>query len=946
MVIIRLAEKGVAQLFDRQNEFIFRSNKPKCGGKTFGKDKPKVFFSIYFAKRIFIGGIMDYQGSREELLKELATDPKQGLSASEAQSRLEKYGLNKIESSNKKSMWKKILDQILDPMVILLIAASIVSAFTGDTVEAIIIIAIVVINAIMSIYQEGQAEDSVAALQKMSSPEATVLRDGKRDMVKAEELVPGDIVILETGDIIPADVRLLDARNLQVDESSLTGESVAVEKNAEATYNEEVGIGDRENSAYSSSIVTYGHGEAVVTRTGEDTEIGQIATSLDSVAEKETPLQKQLKELSKRLAILVLIVCALVFIVGYFRSEMSLLDNFMVAVSLAVAAIPEGLTAVVTIVLSIGMNRMADRKAIVKNLVSVETLGSTTTICSDKTGTLTQNEMTITKIYTDFKEFDVDGTGYTPKGDISLDGEVINEHKQIELLMTIATFSNDANLIEKSGTYDITGDPTEGAMLTLAEKWNIVQEELNEAHPRIDEIPFDSDRKMMTTFHELNDVYYAMTKGAPDIIIKNSTKIMIDGQLSDFTEEMKDKVLEENTKLARNALRVMAYAFKPYETLEGEELTTENIEREMVFVGLTGMIDPPRPEARDAVAECHNSGIDVIMITGDYYETGLAIAKDLGIAQDESQAMEGAELNDKTEEEIREIVKQKRIFARVSPQNKVQLVKALQQNGEVVAMTGDGVNDAPAIKNADIGISMGITGTDVAKDTADMILVDDNFATIVNAVEEGRVIFSNIKKFVGFLLSCNIAEVLIVFLSILFGLPNPLTPIQLLWLNLVTDAFPALALGVEPAEADIMDRPPRKPGESITAGVTGQNIIIQSIAITAAVLIAYWLGLTRFFPGNIEGAHTMVFATLITSELLRAFSVRSEKYTLRELGWFSNMNLVKANCLSFVLLLLVLYVPFLRNLFELELITWQWIPIILLAFIPLVVGEIRKRVQR
>ena len=889
---------------------------------------------------------MDYQGSKKELLDRLNSNPKTGLSSSEVEARLEKYGPNRIESSNKRSLLEKLKDQLVDPMVILLIIASIISAFTGDTVEAIIIIAIVVINAIMSIYQEGQAEDSVAALQKMSSPEATVLRDGKRGKVKADGLVPGDIVILETGDIIPADIRLLDSRNLQIDESSLTGESVAVEKDADAVYDTEVGIGDRSNSAFSSSIVTYGHGEGVITATGHDTEIGHIATSLDSVEDKETPLQRQLKDLSKKLAILVVIVSILVFAVGYFRTGMDLLDNFMVAVSLAVAAIPEGLTAVVTIVLSIGMNRMVEKKAIVKNLVSVETLGSTTAICSDKTGTLTQNEMTITKVFTDFKEFDVEGSGYTPQGDIKLDGETIKDHDQIKLLMTVASLSNDANLIENNGLYEITGDPTEGAMLTLAEKWGIVQEDLNEAHPRIDEIPFDSDRKMMTTFHEMDGTYYAMTKGAPDIMINNSSKIMIDGKLEDFTEDMKRQVLEENTKLAKQALRVMAYSFKPYETLEGEELTTENIEREMVFVGLTGMIDPPRPEARAAVAECHNSGIDVIMITGDYFETALAIAKDLGIAEHEDQAMQGSDLNNKSEEEIREIVKTKRIFARVSPQNKVQLVNALQANGNIVAMTGDGVNDAPAIKNADIGISMGITGTDVAKDTADMILVDDNFATIVNAVEEGRVIFSNIKKFVGFLLSCNIAEVLIVFLSILFGLPSPLTPIQLLWLNLVTDAFPALALGVEPAEADIMERDPRDPSESILAGETGKNVILQSIAITISVLAAYIIGLNYIFPNNIEGAHTMVFATLITSELLRAFSVRSEKYTLKELGWFSNKNLVKANLLSFALLLLVMYVPPIRRLFELQFITWEWWIIILLSFLPLLIGEIRKRVRR
>ena len=889
---------------------------------------------------------MDYQGSKKEILEKIGSDPKKGLSSNEASSRLEKYGPNKIESSNKKSLSKKILEQILDPMVILLILASIVSMFTGDKIEAIIIIAIVVINAIMSIYQEGQAEDSVAALQKMSSPEATVIRDGKRGKVKAEDLVPGDIVVLETGDIIPADIRLLDSRNLQIDESSLTGESVAVEKDADEVYNEEVGIGDRKNFAYSSSIVNYGHGEGLITSTGHNTEIGRIATSLDTVEDKQTPLQRQLKDLSKKLAILVVIICALVFVVGYFRTSMSILDNFMVAVSLAVAAIPEGLTAVVTIVLSIGMNRMVDRKAIVKNLVSVETLGSTTAICSDKTGTLTQNEMTITKVYTDFKEYDVEGSGYTPKGDISHKGDVIDDDSQIKLIMTIASLSNDANLIEKNGSYEITGDPTEAAMLTLSEKWDIVQEDLNEAHPRIDEIPFDSDRKMMTTFHNIDENYYAMTKGAPDVMINNSSKIIIDGKLEDFTDDLKEKVLKENTKLAKQALRVMAYAFKPYESLENEELTTENIERDMVFVGLTGMIDPPRPEAKAAVEECHNSGIDVFMITGDYFETALAIAKELGIAESEDQAMQGSDLNNKSEEEIREIVKTKRIFARVSPQNKVQLVNALQANGEVVAMTGDGVNDAPAIKNADIGISMGITGTDVAKDTADMILVDDNFATIVNAVEEGRVIFSNIKKFVSFLLSCNIAEVAIVFLSILFGLPSPLTPIQLLWLNLVTDAFPALALGVEPAEADIMERKPRDPDAAITSGETGKGIIFQSIAITISVLLAYVIGLKYIFPNNIEGAHTMVFATLITSELLRAFSVRSEKYTLKELGWFSNKNLVKANLLSFALLLVVMYVPILRKLFELEFISWQWWIILLLSFLPLLIGEIRKRIRK
>ena len=889
---------------------------------------------------------MDYKGSLNEVIKKHNSDPNRGLTSDEAKQRLEKFGPNVIESSNKKSLAKKIIEQIADPMVILLVLASIVSAFTGDTVEAVIIIAIVVINAIMSIIQEGRAEDSVAALQKMSSPEATIIRDGGRKKVKAEELVPGDIVIIETGDIIPADMRLLESSNLQIDESSLTGESVAVEKDSQVEFDSEVGIGDRDNFAFSSSIVTYGHGKGLVTATGSETEIGKIATSLESVEAKDTPLQKQLKKLSKLLAILVVIVCILVFVVGYFRSNMDMLENFMVAVSLAVAAIPEGLTAVVTIVLSIGMNRMAERKAIVKNLLSVETLGSTTVICSDKTGTLTQNEMTITKVYTNGDEFEVEGSGYEPKGDIrDASGEVVNDHDQIKLLMTIASLCNDANLIRENDTYKITGDPTEGAMLTFSEKWNINQENLNEKHPRLEEIPFDSTRKMMTTFHEMDGKNYGYTKGAPDIVIDKCSKTLVNGEIVDFTDDLKKKALEVNTSLASQALRVMAYSFKPVETLD-TEITSENIEHDMVFVGLTGMIDPPRPEAKAAVKECHASGIDVVMITGDYFETALAIAKELGIATSRDQAMQGSDLNDKTEAEIREIVKTKRIFARVSPENKVQLVKALQQNGEIVAMTGDGVNDAPAIKNADIGISMGITGTDVAKDTADMILVDDNFATIVNAVEEGRVIFSNIKKFVSFLLSCNIAEVLIVFLSILFGLPSPLTPIQLLWLNLVTDAFPALALGVEPAEPGIMEEDPRDPNSSIISGRTRTDLIAQSIFITVAVLAAYVVGLKFIFPDSIEGAHTMVFTTLITSELLRAFSIRSNKFTLKELGFGSNPQLIKATLLSFALLLLVMYVPVLRDLFEVVSLTWEWLPVLALALIPLVLGEVSKVIRR
>lgn len=885
-----------------------------------------------------------YKGKTNTIIDELQTDSARGLTQTEADNRIEKYGKNEIVSKSKKSLAKKIAEQLIDPMVIILIIASILSAITGDAVECIIIIAIVIINAIMSIIQEGRAEDSVEALQKMSSPEAKVIRDGKVKEVKSTEIVPGDIIRLETGDIVPADMRLLESENLKIDESSLTGESVAVEKDYKEVYEDDMGIGDRANFAYSSTIVTYGHGKGVVTTTGENTEIGKIASDLDRVEDEITPLQKKLNGLSKLLSVLVLVVCIVVFAVGYLRSSMSILESLMIAVSLAVAAIPEGLTAVVTIVLSLGMNRMADKNAIVKKLLAVETLGATTTICSDKTGTLTQNEMTIIKAYTDNKEFDVEGSGYKPQGNIKYRDEVIKDHKNINLMMMISSLCNDADLILEDEQYKIIGDPTEGAMLTFSEKWDITQENLDKKYPRLKEIPFDSERKMMSTFHKMEDGnYYSMTKGAPDIIIENSSKILLNGQVEEFTGELKNQLLEENSKLAQSALRVMAYSYRKFDTIDNLDITSENVEREMVFVGLTGMIDPPRQEAKAAVKECKSAGIDVIMITGDYLETAYAIGRDLGIADSKDQAIMGSKLNNLTDDEIQEVVKEKRIFARVSPENKVQLVNALKSNGHIVAMTGDGVNDAPAIKNADIGISMGITGTDVAKDTAEVILTDDNFATIVNAVEEGRIIYSNIKKFVSFLLSCNIAEVLIVFLSILFGLPSPLTPIQLLWLNLVTDAFPALAIGVEPGEKDIMRQSPRDPNESIVDRHLKRSVIIQSLAIATAVLLSYVIGLKLVFPNNIEGAHTMVFATLITSELIRAFAVRSTKYTVKQLGFNTNPNLIKATILSFFLLLIVMYIPVLTELFELVTITWQWVIVLPLAFIPFTITEIEKK---
>lgn len=888
-----------------------------------------------------------YRISPQNSLKELDTTEK-GLSNAEAEKRLEKYGQNALKKEEKKPFIEKLKEQFLDPMILILIAAALISFFVAnEKLDAIVILAIVVVNAVLSIYQEGKAEDAISALQKMSSPKAKVLRDGKQIEVESEKIVPGDVVILETGDVIPADLRLIDSVNLKIDESSLTGESVPVEKHFDEVYDRDIELGDRKNLAYSSTIVSYGRGRGLVVETGQNTEIGKIATSISTVDREMTPLQRKLQGLSKVLGILVIVICLIVLVVGLLYKH-DLLEMFMTSISLAVAAIPEGLPAIVTIVLSLGMGKMAEKNAIVKKLLAVETLGTTTVICSDKTGTLTQNEMTVTKAYVDGKEIDITGTGYNPSGEAKIADKAVNieELEGLRVLTSIGGLTNDAKLEIDGENSKITGDPTEGALLTLAEKLGNNLEELNKNYNRIAEIPFDSDRKMMSTFHKafFGDKINSFTKGAPDIIIKNSSKILIDGEVKEFTEDLKEEVLEKNNEFAREALRVLAYSYRTFDSLP-KDLSSENIEKDMVFVGLSGMIDPARPEVKAAIKECKSAGITPIMITGDYLETGLAIAKDLGIAKDHSEAIVGADLNNLTEAELCEIVKTKRVFTRVSPENKVQIVRALKENGHIAAMTGDGVNDAPAIKRADIGIAMGITGTDVAKNTADVILTDDNFATIVNAVEEGRVIYSNIKKFVTYLLSCNIGEVLIVFLSIVFKLPVPLMPIQLLWLNLVTDSFPALALGVEKGESDIMNEPPRDPEEPIIDKEMRITLIVQSVAITAGTLGAYLIGLNRFGStgDGLMAARSMAFTTLILSELLRAFSARSLDKTIFALGIFTNKKLLLGTGFSFLLTLLVLYVPTLEDAFHLvDLHMNEWIVVIICSLIPLLLGEIQK----
>ncbi|MDR7871310.1 MAG: calcium-translocating P-type ATPase, SERCA-type [Tissierellaceae bacterium] len=889
-----------------------------------------------------------YKLTKEDLLSKLETNQENGLKKDEIESRLQKYGHNELKEEEGKSFLTRLKEQFSDFLILILIGAAIISFAVGERSDAVVIMAIVLINALLGIYQEGKAEKALEALKQMSSPTAKVIRDGHLEVVPSSTLVPGDVVVLEAGDIIPADLRLIDSSNLKIEEASLTGESVPVEKDAKIDFTEDESLGDRTNMAYMSTIVTYGRGKGVVVETGHGTEIGKIATAIQSYGDEATPLQKQLNQLGKFLGIATIVICIIVFIVGLVQGR-DVLEMFMVSISLAVAAIPEGLPAIVTIVLSLGMNKMVKRNAIVKKLLAVETLGSTTVICSDKTGTLTQNEMTVVKVYTDGKILDITGTGYEPKGEFKQDNENIDPSSigDLETLLSLGILANDASLEETSEGFKVIGDPTEGALVTLAGKANITKEGINSSYPRIEEIPFDSARKMMTTFHEnyIPGKIVSFTKGAPDIIINRCSHISMNGKVVPFTDELKQEVLGVNSKFSREALRVLAGAYREYDELPSD-ISPENNETNMTFVGLTGMIDPARPEAKDAIKLCKEAGIDTIMITGDYKETAFAIAKDLGMAEDESQAMMGAELDKISDEELQEVVKNTKVFARVSPDHKVRIVSALKANGEVVAMTGDGVNDALALKKSDIGVSMGITGTDVAKNTAELILTDDNFASIVSAVEEGRIIYDNIKKFVYFLLSCNIGEILIVFVSILMNLPVPFLAIQLLWLNLVTDSFPALALGMEAGDPDVMQRKPRDAKASILDKPLLLGIAVQSIAVAAASLSAYLMAL-NLYPDNLTLSRTIAFATLITAELLRAYSSRSQRYSLFKIGIFSNRTMVLGTGISFALMLAVLYIPFMQEIFEtvsLGLVHWEIV--LLFAFIPLVIGELYKFIDR
>ena len=906
----------------------------------------------------------------EEVASLLATSRSQGLSEAEVKKRLENFGHNRLDEAPATSFWEMLWEQFNNFVVFLLLGAAIVSAFLGEWLESGAILAIVVLNAGFGILQERRAEQALAALRQLASPDAQVLRDGHRRIVPSQEVVPGDIVFLEAGNYIPADLRMLEAVNFRVEEAALTGESLPVEKDANSLEQEDIPLGDRNNTAFMGTLASYGRGRGIVVNTGMSTQIGLIATMLQSVQEEPTPLQRRLDELGRWLGWAALGISALVFALGWLRGQEPL-EMFLVAVSLAIAAVPEGLPAVVTISLALGMREMIERNALIRRLSSVETLGSASVIGSDKTGTLTQNEMTVTRLWVDGQSMNISGSGYDPKGEFAINGKKADFSKYPAALtaLWVGALNNDAEL-EDSGesntqnTFRVVGDPTEGAVLVAAAKADERYTALKDTYPRVQEIPFDSERKRMTTvnkvlephdadlspFHdndEAREWYAIAVKGAPDVVLELCDHYQkIDDSQGKLNAAMRKKILETNDHMAQDALRVIAVAYRLTQDMP-PEMTAEKVEKDLVFVGLLGMIDPPRPEVSMALKKARGAGIRTVMITGDFPLTARAIAKQIGLINGEQEkVLTGADLNQMNDKQLDAEIKQVSVFARVSPEHKVRIVKALRANGNIVAMTGDGVNDAPALKQSDIGVAMGITGTDVAKETADMVLTDDNYTSIVSAVEQGRIIYSNIRKFVFYLLSCNVAEIAVIFLAILGGLPSPLNAIQLLWLNLVTDGAPALALGTEKGDPDVMDQPPRPPDEPIINQLMRIGIAVQTVAITVATLGAYYIGLSLY---PVEGggfnttAATMAFATLSFSELVRAFTARSERYPILKIGLFSNRNMNFAVVFSLVLLIAVIYVPFLNTIFDLVPLVWeQWQYVLPLLFIPSIAAEATK----
>ena len=907
--------------------------------------------------------------------KTLETDLEKGLSKEEVEKRKKQYGLNELEQKKKKSLFQKFLEQFKDFMIIVLIIAAIVSGVVGvaegeGITDTIIILIVVVLNAIIGVVQENKAEKSLEALQKLSAHASKVIRDGKIDVVQSRELVPGDVVVLDTGDYIPADLRIIEAVNLKSQESSLTGESVPVEKNAEVIKDEKVGIGDRTNMLFSSSLITYGRGKGIVVETGMNTEVGKIAKIINDTEANVTPLQAKLNKLGKTLGIAALAICIVIFVIGIAYGK-DIIDMFMTAVSLAVAAIPEGLAAVSTIVLAIGVQRMVKKNAIIKKLPAVETLGSSTVICSDKTGTLTQNKMTVQKVFTNNNLINVE--------DIK---ELSNEGKK---LMQTATLCNDTKIGENN---TLTGDPTETALIDLGLKINFELDDVLKL-PRVKEYPFDSDRKLMTTVNKVGEKYIAYTKGGIDELLARCSSYEINGEIKTDLENYKPEIDKNNIEMAKEALRVLAFAYKELDHEPTDE-EMKNIEENLTFVGMVGMIDPPREEVKQAVEKCKTAGIKTVMITGDHKITAVAIAKSLGILENEDEAITGQELEEMSDEDLTKNIRKYSVYARVSPEHKVRIVKAWQKNGEIVAMTGDGVNDAPALKTADIGCAMGIVGTDVSKEAADVILTDDNFATIVSSVEEGRRIYDNILKAIQFLLSSNVGEIIALFIAILItpwisskfgidiGLIEVLLPIHILWVNLVTDSLPALALAVDPAEDDVMKRKPKKHKGIFTKGMTWR-VVYQGVMIGLLTLAAFIIGIAtpeenlpemvrmdgKIYQAEeienldyalqngaeyvetqevrVEIGQAMAFIVLAFSELVHVFNIRNNKKSIFRTHPFNNKMLLLAIGASAALMLIILLIPGLRHLFSIPILpVGNLIEAILLVIAPIVIVELFK----
>ncbi|MBI1718689.1 haloacid dehalogenase [Lactobacillus crispatus] len=893
------------------------------------------FYVLYsrgkMAKKYYVESIPDIE-------KDLNTSVKDGLSASDAKARLEQYGPKALASKKKQSMFMRFIDQFKDFMIIVLIIAAILSGVLAhEWTDAAIIMIVVILNAILGVFQEARSEAAIDALKEMATPDAHVRRDDTIVTIPSTELVPGDVVLLEAGDVVPADLRLNQAHSLKIEESALTGESVPVEKHAETLEGEDIALADRVNMAYSNTNVTYGRGEGIVTSTGMHTEVGKIATMLNNADETDTPLKRNLNQLGKTLTIMILAICVIVFIVGVLKADSAernstlMINMFLVAVSLAVAAIPEGLPAIVTIILALGTQTMAKHKAIVRKLPAVETLGATDIICSDKTGTLTQNRMTVEKVFYDKKLHD--------------NSESISENNPALLAMTLA---NDTK-IENGG--DLLGDPTETALIQFAFDQNIDVTDLLEKYKRIQEVPFDSERKLMSTVNKDGEQYFVAVKGAPDMLLQRVTRIENGGQVEPITDKQKQNILAQNKQMAQQALRVLGLAYKKVDQLYTDP-TTDNVEQDLIFAGLVGMIDPERGEAKAAVAEAKSAGIRTVMITGDHQTTAQAIAERLGIIEkgQDSRVLTGAELDKLDDEYFKQHVGDYSVYARVSPEHKVRIVKAWQANDKIVAMTGDGVNDAPSLKQADIGIGMGITGTEVSKGASDMVLADDNFATIVEAVKQGRKVFSNIQKAILYLMSCNVGEVLTVFMMTMLG-RDILAPVQLLWINLVTDTLPAIALGVEPVEAGIMKRKPRGKKSNFFSGGVASSIIYQGILEGILVLGAYQIGLhVGPHVGDPSLQHgdalTMAFLTLGLIQLFHAINSKYVHQSIFRPHTFSNKWFNGAIIIAAVIMAAV-ELPFMTKFFDVtELDGPQWLVILIAGILMVLIVEIVKFCQR